>query len=344
MERLQLDTETRSHGSSATAGSTGSHGSAVTPDEEAIPNHFEEEEIVLVGRETQLAQLEEARQHWLRSRKPVVTWISGLSGEGKSSLTEKFLRPLRKGKEMLVLSGRCYDRESVPFNAIDCLLDSLVMFLRGQDRVLVTSWMSPDIHLLAYLFPLLRRAQPIADRCLQREIITDSKQLRYRAFAALRDLLTTISRTIPIVIFVDDLQWGDADSAEAMASLLAPPEAPQVMFLGSFRRDEAASSPFLIEWERCARQLSDALDERAVEIRPLSEAECARLLALRLNLPADQLTDQMHALVSKTQGNPYLLEQAIDRYDPEVGTVTLRRSRRFSAQSSVIFPRKPRRF
>lgn len=95
-------------------------------------------ETFLVGREAQLAELESARQELLNSREPVVVFISGRSGEGKTSLVEKFLEPLRRDSSMLVLSGRCYDRESVPFKAIDCLIDALVAFLRsrGTDEVL----------------------------------------------------------------------------------------------------------------------------------------------------------------------------------------------------------------
>ena len=118
---LGLAEGTRIPGS--TRDSQGSAGSADAGNAEL--EEFEEEEILLIGREKQLAQLEKIKQEFLETHQPQVVWITGLSGEGKSSLVGKFLRAIRKSEELLVLSGRCYDRESVPFKAIDSIIDPL---------------------------------------------------------------------------------------------------------------------------------------------------------------------------------------------------------------------------
>ena len=68
----------------------------------------------LVGRETQLVTLQTALQTLRQQKMPQILFITGRSGEGKTSLAEEFLEPLRKQPRLTVLSGRCYDRESVP--------------------------------------------------------------------------------------------------------------------------------------------------------------------------------------------------------------------------------------
>ena len=243
---LGLEEETRIPGS--TRGSQGSAGSADVADAEL--EEFEEEEIVLIGREKQLAQLEEIKQEFLETRQPQVVWITGLSGEGKSSLVETVpatdsqeqrdagsVRALLRSRIGAVQGDRQHHR-------------SPARFLRSRTDEEVLTWLPPDIEMLAYLFPVLRRVRTIDKITGVRFQRLDQKQAQSLAFAAYRDLLVAISQSIPIAAFVDDLQWGDADSAEMLVRILAPPKPPAILFLGSFRSDELDDSPFLGEWSK----------------------------------------------------------------------------------------------
>ncbi len=270
----------------------------------------------LIGREDQLAQLEAAKTEFLAEREPLVAWITGLSGEGKSSLAEKFLDRLRLSDEVSVLSGRCYDRESVPFKAVDVLIEALVAFLRSRPDDQVHAWLPPDIHMLAQLFPALHRVQRIEDRCNIRISNIDDRQIRYRAFFALRELLVSISSETQLVLFIDDLQWGDADSAEVLADLLAPPNPPAVLLLGSYRSNDANDSPFLTEWH--ARVAAEGpMKQVTVKVSPLTKEQCLALLASRLGEVDDSLREQAAVIFQRTRGNPYFVEQLIEGADAE---------------------------
>ncbi|MEQ9411200.1 MAG: protein kinase [Fuerstiella sp.] len=273
---------------------------------------------LLVGRESQLAELEQAHHNLLKKREPQVVFIRGRSGEGKTALAEKFLQKPRLNDDMVVLSGRCYDRESVPFKAIDCLIDALVAYLRSKPGDDVCSLLPDDIPMLAQLFPVLRRVETIAERSTHSMAGIDSRQIRYRAFAALRELLATIGQSTPLILFVDDLQWGDADSATALAEILKPPEAPAVMLLGSYRSDEAEESPFLQEWNRGESNVAQTL----VEISALTPDQCAAMLSLRLGIPAPELREQAQQLWQSARGNPYFLDQLLEGFDAETGQFT----------------------
>ena len=65
---------------------------------------------------------------------------------------------------MLVLSGRCYDRESVPFKAIDCIVEPLARYLRSGRGRWMKSEPPEDIEFVAQVFPLLRRVNWISER------------------------------------------------------------------------------------------------------------------------------------------------------------------------------------
>ena len=52
--------------------------------------------------------------------------MHGKSGMGKSVLSQTFIEELKVKRQAIVLTGRCYEQESVPFKALDSLIDSLV--------------------------------------------------------------------------------------------------------------------------------------------------------------------------------------------------------------------------
>lgn len=286
-------------------------------DSSEVGDSVDHSEEFLIGREKQLNKLDEILRSFLNSGQSQVAFISGRSGEGKTSLAEKFLSRVRRDGDSLVLAGRCYDRESVPFKAIDCLIDPLVAYLRSRSGEELARILPEDIGMLAQLFPVLRRVQAIADRAESTNTTIASRQVRYRAFAALRDLLGTIGEATPVILFVDDLQWGDADSATALHEMLQPADPIPVLLLGAFRSDEAGRSPFLSQWRENHDPAKDGINATVVEVTALTKQQCVVLIAARLGVDPQTLQQQAEQLLEGTRGNPYFLEQLVESFDQE---------------------------
>jgi tetratricopeptide (TPR) repeat protein len=271
----------------------------------------------LVGRDRHLASLKDAFVTLQRRREPLAVFISGRSGEGKTALGEHFLTPLRGDARLAVMSGCCYDRESVPFKALDTLMDALCNYLRalpGEDAALL---MPDDIGVLVHVFPVLERVKVVAKAADTRLAGLDEPQIRRRAFGALRSLLSRISRRSPIVWFVDDLQWGDADSAEALLEVLRPPEAPPVLFLGTYRSDEAEGSAFLKRWKELQRQHDVRFPDREVKLSPLTAEECTELVVDLLGKDNDVIRRRAAEFAQETRGNPFLLVELVGCFHSE---------------------------
>ena len=230
-------------------------------------------DTLFVGREYHLRLLREAYDATHRGR-PVAIQVYGRSGMGKTALVSRFLASLRHSDGAIVLTGRCYERESVSFKALDSLIDSLCHYLMRLPDARAAELMPRDILALARVFPVLQRVQAVAEAPRRATEIPDPRELRRRAFAALKELLARIADRRSLVLHIDDLQWGDRDSAVALADLLRPPDAPALFLILSYRSESLATSTLfrsLIEHSR------DEIDIRELEIGPLAIDEAAEL-------------------------------------------------------------------
>ncbi len=199
---------------------------------------------LLVGREPHLRQLRQAFER-TKSGQAVTVFVHGHSGMGKSALVRYFANELIKHDEAVVLRGRCYERESVPYKAFDDIIDALSRYLMRRPAQECAALLPRNIHALARLFPVLKRVNAVANARVSRHQTEDPRELRDQAFDALKNLLLRLSDFRPLVINIDDLQWGDVDSARLLTHLLDGPSTPPILFVGSYRRDEVVSSAFL---------------------------------------------------------------------------------------------------
>jgi predicted ATPase len=164
-------------------------------------------EEVFVGRKTELERL---RSAFARSRTQTQALIvSGEPGIGKSALVERFLAGL--GNQAIVLRGRCYEQESVPFGGVDSLIDALSDYLLGlSNDDLAVLFAGGDSH-VARVFPVLYRIPLLAARRVDGPMVSDA-MLRDLAIRELAQIFTALGRLQTPVVYLDDLQWVDPDS------------------------------------------------------------------------------------------------------------------------------------
>jgi hypothetical protein len=171
-------------------------------------------------------------------------FVPGGWGVGKTALLRELARRAADDPRLpVVWSGRCHERESIPFKAVDMLMDDASRFLaRLEDREL-EELLPADTDLLARTFPVLERVERIARLPLRSfEMLTPANR-RKALFAAFRELVRRVSRTRPMLLLVEDLQWADADGQEMLRELLVPPDDAPILFVGTIRTNEPTLLP-----------------------------------------------------------------------------------------------------
>jgi len=273
-----------------------------------------------VAREAELAALEQAVDDARRGH-AVTVMVTGESGIGKSVLVRRFLE--RLGDRAVVLRGRCYQRESVPFRAFDAVVDDLSRYLSNLDQVDAALILPRDVALLARLFPVLKRVPAVA-RARARGGPAGVVEQRGRAFAALRELLAALAERQPLVLFIDDLQWADADSLALFEDVMHGPEVAPVLLIaairseGAVRRLEATPSlprPSLVPSLRPAPPTGvagidlavSAADVRVLELARLSHTDATKLAARLLG----EKTKHAETIAAEGGGHPLFIHELV---------------------------------
>ncbi|NND96737.1 MAG: protein kinase [Pirellulaceae bacterium] len=274
--------------------------------------------IDLVGRDRHLEVLRKSFAQ-VAAGDTLSTFVHGKSGMGKSVLIRRFLNDIKQHSDAVVLEGRCYEQESVPFKALDSLIDSLADYLNTLGTELVHSVMPRDRLALTRVFPVLGGTAEVAGATYPSVDSADQQELRQRAMNALRELLQRLAIRSPLVLYVDDLQWGDVDSAVLLADLVRPPDAPRILLLASYRSEDADRSLCLRAVDDAFRRGRNHPQRTELAIEPLTTQE-SETLALSL-LGENQQANRTYAkkIANESGGLPFFVWELAQHVQEDPG-------------------------
>ena len=247
------------------------------------------------GRDSELELLDAALDP-LAIKRASVALIRASSGMGKTSLVARFLERVRvTHPNVLLLRGRCLDREDIPYKAIDHLIDELSDWWLEQTPEAARALLPRDAHLLPTLFPVLDRVPAIADAPRSR-LVADPQARRTHAFNALRETLQRLGERHTVVLFLDDMQWVDRDTTALLADLMRAPDAPPILLVLATRPE--GSEPIV----DLVRRMDAA--QRVIDLGPLSDEAAVAIAVSHLGEDNRETAEQ---LVREADGSPLFL-------------------------------------
>jgi hypothetical protein len=243
-----------------------------------------------VGRAGELARVEALAEH-ARAGAQGGALVRGESGAGKSTLCAEFARSLMN-RGWALIGSRCYERELLPYNALDPLLDAVSGVLKRRPNI--KDQLPEDMGILAAMFPILRNIPGVQAEA-QRQSASEGRQ---RAARALRHLLRLFQQERPLALWVDDLQWADADSLHLLGALFVKEELPSFFLLGSIRA--APLGP-----EHPLSALARRPDVATIDIPAFGEAEVRALLGER------STPEVVRQIAQEAQGNAFFATELL---------------------------------
>ena len=190
----------------------------------------------VVGRDEELAAMTRAFDDAVEE--PVALLIEGESGVGKTTLIGEFRRRLEvsDGRATIFCNGRCSERESVAFKALDRIVEVLAerydsIFAPGACDREEAEAAAMAAQAAALAFPVLGRDRDGAGS--ESRTGFDAWQRQRVAFQGLRDLLSLVAGRRRLVLCIDDWQWVDADSIGLLSHVLAAPAPPLLLVIAT---------------------------------------------------------------------------------------------------------------
>jgi serine/threonine protein kinase len=262
-----------------------------------------------VGRDAELQALRDAFAD-ARSKRGVSVLIHGESGIGKSWAVRHFTEETSlRERDLVVLAGRCFERESVPYKAFDGVVDALSRFMSRLPHGEALALLPTRPASLAQLFPVLKRVEAVAQSPQLRQEVLDPQELRSRAFASLREVFTRLADRRPVIVTIDDLQWADADSIALLEEIMRPPDAPNLLLVATLREGSAETTSVQRNVHDLSRRLSGEV--RHLHLGPLSKEHSRTLARALIERSAPELPVSVDTIASEAAGHPLFIDEIV---------------------------------
>jgi hypothetical protein len=236
--------------------------------------------------------------------------VSGEAGLGKTTLAAEAARAAFD-RGSCVLFGHCEEDLATPYQLF---AEALTHFVAHADEALLIAYVDQHGAELARLVPALASRIP----GLPPSKATDADTERYLLFAAVVGLLAALSRSQPVVLVLDDLQWADKGSLLMLRHLAAAEQVTRVLILGIYHDGGLSGSHPLTDTLAALHRHSRLA---RIELAGLDDADVVALLEATAGYTLDEPgVGLAHAVCRETDGNPFFVSEML-RHLSETGAI-----------------------
>lgn len=221
--------------------------------------------------------------------------VTGEHGSGKTALCDIFTRAVAAAVPVRAVAGRCSEHSADGRHSLQPFLDALRQLAARQPSLV---WRALADHAPSWLaqIPELQSRAPA------------SAQPAVPLYRQLLDVLKALTREVPLILVIEDLQWGDDATVAAFAALAQESGSGRWLLIGTTCEHDGTRASASVA--RLASYMKTAPSCVVLELGPLSAEQCTRYVDARFGRGC--LTDFAPILHEVTGGNPRLMSTAVD--------------------------------
>jgi predicted ATPase/signal transduction histidine kinase len=264
----------------------------------------------LRGREEQASALLGAFERVVATGRPELVLVSGYSGIGKSSVVQEVRKPLVRERGLFVAGKFEEMARAIPYSAVSRAFADMLLALLSEDEERVQSWrlaakVALGIHgkLIADVIPpleiLIGEQPPVPELPA-----AEAEQRLRRTF---RDFVGVFAKLEhPLVLFLDDLQWADAESLRLVEDVITSPNTRHVLVIGAYRDNEVGPSHPLA---RALERIRKATAVSEIVLPSLGVEHVVDIVADATRADKERARPLALLVHEKTGGNPFFIIQ-----------------------------------
>ena len=276
-----------------------------------------------------------------------IIWLGGYSGIGKTALVNEFIKRAQtkytssgsseSSSSIVHASGKYSEQcnSSAPFSAIANMLDNLaIQFSReGENKTTEKEKVCKNINSSEFIGPgkegnvILCSTFPGLSQLINPDDTRNSSSTETSAqttsLNAIKEctleLLSCICNALdnPLILFLDDMQWGDSASFDMLQFLLSSKDhLHNIMFICSFRSNEVDEDhPFTTLMNNVVKERDGSKSVERMDLFSLSPEAITKFIADSVKKEDDsenEVSELGEAIYKKTMGNIFFVMQALE--------------------------------
>ncbi|BAZ12673.1 multi-sensor signal transduction multi-kinase [Calothrix sp. NIES-4071] len=281
-----------------------------------IPGEYDKASRLLIsqklyGREKQVEILLEAFERVSNGKFELVV-VGGYSGIGKTALINEILRGLTHRKGYFACGKFDQFQRNVPLAASIQAHRDLIRQLLTESEEHLQYWREKFIaasganaQLIINIIPELELIIGAQPPVVELGAIETANRLN-QTFQQFSQVFQSSNH--PVVLFLDDLQWADIASLQALQTFMSDSTNSYCLVIAAYRDNEVSSTHPFMQTVEAIRHTKAKISE--IKLTPLLLDDVTQLVADTLRASID-VTSLASLLFEKTQGNPFFLTQLL---------------------------------
>ncbi len=265
----------------------------------------------LYGRQQQVKTLLKAFEHVSHIGGSEMMLVSGYSGIGKSALVQEIYKPITEQRGYFISGKFDQYQRNIPYSAVVIAFQSLVRQLLTESECQLEQWKQkilaavgdngeiiidviPEVELIVGIQPAVVELGP-----------TESQN---RFNLVFKNFIRVFCQPEhPLVIFLDDLQWADSATLKLIELMMTDAQTQYLFLIGAYRDNEVSPThPLTIALDILGKQ--DVIVNQII-LSPLELENITQLIAETLHSDSQTVLPLAELVLSKTQGNPFFVNQ-----------------------------------